>query len=201
MRRAILTTLAILAILAPTASATLNDRYPTNAAGELVIPALETIASTITGQPTSVICSPVDPDNDGWTFAYDDENGVTHVDPVIYLSGERCASLDQLVHYREHRRVFRRDARVYDAGAWTRWPDQATYDASVALAALVHESMHVALQSDDEARVECAMLANLWPTLASLRLPAWLARTITLNVRDNHDELASALPQYGSDCP
>ena len=172
-----------------TATASLNDRYPANEYGALEVPEISALASSIAGAPVTAICAPEDPAMDGWTYAYEDPNGRVVVEPVVYLSGEHCGALDKLIHWRENTRWLgrRKHAKLDVWGV-----SDHLYNASVAIIALVHESMHVRLQSLDEGVVECVAIRNTWPVITRLGLPRWAQSELLLGAQDNHDQLAAS---------
>lgn len=66
--------------------------------------------------------------------------------------------------------------QVRPAGWYFLWADhRADAVAGSALDVILHESMHVALQSTDETQVECTTFQNRWAFLKQFRLPAWIA--------------------------
>jgi hypothetical protein len=132
------------------------------------------IASTITGQNITVHCVMLDSSLYGYTVQTIDANGNSSFAPDIYLTDGICVSLDQMIHYRSARSKIVDGARIYRMG--------------LALMTLVHESMHITLNNNNEGIVECYATHHLRSTLDSFRLPRWVRWQVLRDARDIHSQ-------------
>ena len=182
--------------------ASLNDSYPTDAYGNVEVPALSALSSAIVGSPMHALCAPSDPDYYGWTYLVDtlDDQGrvvSTEASDSIYISGDICAELERLTRWPDTKVFFRRPAHspLWRDGRTALWvgDNEHVYYAGVAILTLVHESMHVKLLERGEARVECMAIANVWPTIAALRLPGWLSGELLASARTYDHDLPAVL--------
>lgn len=96
-------------------------------------------ASEMAGKPVHVTCGTTLKDNYGETES-GVVNGVIIVGPDISLSTDTCANL-RLLH--------RHKLLSYDLEANS-------------LITILHEAMHVRLNSEDESKVECTAMYNIW---------------------------------------
>jgi hypothetical protein len=198
MRGGLVTMLILIAacIVPEYGHASLNDQYPTDADGNVEVPALSALSSAIVGSPMHTECAPSDPDYYGWTFLTEtsEDDGATWTiltEPYIYISGDICTELARLADYSANKRFFKRPKIVPRSKAgepqivWV-GDNEHIYNAGAALLTLVHESLHVKLASDDEGLVECTAIRNVWPTLAALHLPLWLNKELLAVMTDVH---------------
>lgn len=203
MRKLLATALICLPFCIPQpGKASLNSMYPTDAYGNVEVPALSALSTAIVGSPMHALCAPSDPDYYGWTYLTDtlDENGnvvLTEASDTIYISGDICAELERLTRYPQTKAAFRRPSvspidRSGKTALWTGENDHVYY-AGVALLTLVHESMHVKLLEHNEARTECMAIANVWPSIAALHLPGWLAGEILASAETYDHDLPPVL--------
>jgi hypothetical protein len=184
---------------------------PADQYGRVHVPAIQAMADSITGGGTPAYCVPTSKDDYGWISdqSSPDEGpyGTTGLDGSgwtidwssveINVSGDVCSQLERLTRYPQTARYFREKITLLPtpiqkgrhpkpAPRYDVTPNFNTYDASVGLLTLVHEAMHVHLQSTDEGLVECSAITNIWPALASLHLPVWLNKIILIDAKSNH---------------
>lgn len=133
---------------------------------------LDRVASSVAGRPITVTCdTPQDADEAGSTVVGSSS---------VSLNPTACRALGHLAL---------RDAR------WLRSETDHVANTSLAGAAVqvaVHEAMHLRLASGDEALVECTASQNYWPLIASLHLPARLAKRVLAAALYTHRNLGDA---------
>lgn len=133
-------------------------------------PALDGLASQMVGHSVTVECFP-DESPDARLglvgFVWPDDPSTVHV------IGSYCGALESQLR---GSRVARRYLSV---------EDHAT-DFGAALATLLHESLHLRLQSDDEGQVECAAYRNVWPYLAAFHLSPRANRAVWAGIVWDH---------------
>lgn len=70
-------------------------------------------------------------------------------------------------------------------------------DAGTGFMALIHEAIHLQLESDDESTVECTAFENRWQAIAWLHLPVRLDHEVMAEMVGMHE---STLPNYRDVC-
>lgn len=185
----ILLALLVSAIWATPGKASLNSDYPTDSFGRVEVPAIEALATSVIGFYVPTYCAPTSKDAYGWvsdrndpeTLTTDDYDQVDWSNVSINISGDICQELERLTRFPESKRFFRKPCYCNHA-----WPNEHIYYGGVAILTLVHESLHVKLQSADEGWVECSAVHNLWPTVSALHLPVYLNKLLLFDALDDH---------------
>lgn len=136
-------------------------------------PRLDSLATQLVGQPTTVQCVPPDPLNDaaGWVIL---------PEPIIYLDGRLCGSLLNVLKGSPRSM---RWVRSFDGGQ----------DVGYAFLALVHESTHLIeyhgadpTLAYDEGLTECTAWRNTWPYLKLLGLDHKARKSVYLGAYNYH---------------
>lgn len=135
----------------------------------MVTPPVVAIASTLAGEPVTVSC-----EKDArfstllraYTLYVRSDDGAVVFDPVIHLAASTCNALNRLV-VRDGRQHVARQQIITNGGAITDVEDGG------AVHLLLHEALHLRLESADEALVEHETQLNRWSALKLFKLAAW----------------------------
>lgn len=79
--------------------------------------------------------------------------------------------------------------RIRDGVAYLTYAGQRVDQTGDALEVILHEAMHVGLQSGDEAVVECTAYQNRWAFVRQFRLVAWVANAVMAGMAWHHAQM------------
>lgn len=148
---------------------------------------LEAILGTFTRQPVTISCdtlgvpSPIDgntmdADADGEVFWSPVDDSPRVILPTIHVWAFECTQA--LSANRRHDPA---------PTAWSEFAGHRVDDlAGSPLAVMLHEAMHIALQSNDEGLVECTAYRNDWALVRQLHLSALDAGMVFQGMRARH---------------
>lgn len=143
---------------------------------------LDSLASEMTGQPTTVQCVGENGDWDGLVM-FSDWNAI----PIIYMVNPYCRVLNSVLNKPV-------------AEDWINNPDGwYAADAGWAFHTLVHEVLHIRMNSYDEGEVECNVLYNAWSFIGLLGLD-WKARNRTYREAIKAHQVLDKIPPYDKAC-
>lgn len=153
----------------------------------LTLAQLATMLQNVVGVPVAISCdtpgvpSPLDghtldAGDDGEVFWTTDAAGVAVVAPIIHVSTGECWGAEQA------NRIRAEFLPVYLTFNDQRYDTVSGADFHV----MLHEAFHIALQSGDEGRVECAATQNAWPLVRQLHLPGWAASMMLAGMAKRH---------------
>lgn len=123
-------------------------------------------ASNVAHVQLTISCDPDLTFPSGWE-GYVDRMPDGGVIPVIHVRRSTCVAAEDSLH-----------SRLHNPGGWFNLPDGGRVDNgpdAIALLAILHEAMHVSLQSSDEGQVECTAWQNRWAFVKQFGFPAWVA--------------------------
>lgn len=167
--KAVLAIIAIMAVAAPAQAAKRT----------IPITTLEAYVSQAVGVPDiSISC---DPDA---TFPVGDDG---------FVQPNMDGSLPRVIHARASAcawavAVNRKQDR-HPSSYITANGQRADIDSGGALEAILHEALHIALQSHDEGIVECTAWRNRWQFVRLFHLPAWVSRMELAGMTWSHDQM------------
>lgn len=152
----------------------------------LALSDLEAMLSTIAGQQITLSCDQHGkPGIDGQTMSED-------ADGEVFWSNEPPYVLLPIVHVwadecRDARTVNRHRVPTGDLVSWWMFGSKrADLVSGPPLLIMLHETMHVIAQTDDEGHVECMAVTNAWQLVRQLDLPGWEAQTVLVGMQWRH---------------
>lgn len=143
------------------------------------LPVLESYVSAAVGTPIAISCeadATFPADRDGQVFyGQDGSTLVVSIEPVLHVRQSVCDAAQATARKRDRSRAY-----LLFAGQ----PMDA--DAGGALEVLLHEGLHVALNSSDESVVECAAYLNRWAFVRQFKLPAFVSNLLMVGMAWRH---------------
>lgn len=139
------------------------------------------------GVPVVISCdtpgvpSPIDghtlaKENDGQVWRVDPDDPSSPIRNVVHVSTDTCWAAQTTNRHRDPN----------PTAFFTYHGQRVDQTSGAALEVLLHESLHVSLQSADEGLVDCTAYRNAWALARQFGLPAWEAHMLLVGIQWRH---------------
>lgn len=145
----------------------------------ITLATLDQYASQVAGTPVVIECdapAQMVPGDAGFVLRGADGSILN----IIHISTDECAKAESVDRPRARNlpRYFLDDA-----------DQRADLISGPPLEVILHEAMHISLQSLNEGLVECTAFQNSWALVRLFKLPAWVANTVLAGIAWRHEQL------------